>query len=153
MIWSWYLSVEIYLFIIAILLLMLARTHPHFAITIFTSFFISSFFTTAIIRIDNASVVRLVLNFEIDFTSSARHLLLSSNTTMSVNALAELNILYDQPWIRISPYIVGITFGCFLCKNMRKARIGIFTATAGKLFLPPHSENLLFAVKQVEFSL
>lgn len=71
------------------------------------------------------------MHFEFSF-STVRNLSLSSNTTMSENALAELNLLYDQPWIRVSPFIIGITFGCFLCKNMQKVRIGIFTATAGE---------------------
>lgn len=58
MIWSWFLSVEAYFFITATLLLLLSQIHPHFAITLFTSFFISSFFTTALIKNSGEPVSR-----------------------------------------------------------------------------------------------
>lgn len=48
------------------------------------------------------------------------------------NDLAETNILYDQPWTRISPYIIGIMFGCFLCKIKGKPNMRMIGAFTGK---------------------
>lgn len=53
-------------------------------------------------------------------------------TNIDSSLLAELNILFDQPWTRISPYIIGIGVGYYLCKTQNEIRMGLLRAITGK---------------------
>lgn len=53
-------------------------------------------------------------------------------TNIDSSLLAELNILFDQPWTRISPYIIGIGVGHYLCKIQNDIRMGLLRAISGK---------------------
>lgn len=53
-------------------------------------------------------------------------------TNIDSSLLAELNILFDQPWTRISPYIIGIGVGYYLCKTQNDIRMGLLRAISGK---------------------
>lgn len=55
------------------------------------------------------------------------------------------NGVYDQPLVRLGPYIFGIFFGCFLCSNNRKLSFNLPFKVAGNL--------LKFSFKFVAFDL
>lgn len=58
----------------------------------------------------------------------------SSVTTEHFDLTDATHMLDGEPWTRISPYIIGIMFGCFLCKLRGKNRLGIFGAFTGKKY-------------------
>lgn len=111
MVWSWYISLEVQFFVIASILMLLSKNHPKYTLTLCAAFFISSVLTTMLIRMEIKP--KTVLTYE--------------------DQLAIFNGLYDQPWIRIGPYLLGMSFGYILYKKECKINITRVVAVLSKL--------------------
>lgn len=48
--------------------------------------------------------------------------------------IAEFNGVYDQPWIRIAPFLLGMCLGYILFKTNETIRLNIFVVVSGKFF-------------------
>lgn len=47
--------------------------------------------------------------------------------------LANFNSLYEQPWVRIAPYLLGICLGYILDKKHQKIRMNMAVIICGKI--------------------
>lgn len=103
--WSWFISLEVQFFIVSSLLMLLSKNHPKYAMTLCSSFFISSIITSTLMKFDNG----------ITGNSTVNHLM--------ENQLSNYNMVIDQPWIRIGPYLIGMCFGYFL--HLKKSMIKV----------------------------
>ncbi|KAJ4446596.1 hypothetical protein ANN_13293, partial [Periplaneta americana] len=93
MIWSWYLANDTQFYTLGILLLLLSAKYFKLAVTSLFTFLVSSWFTTAVI----------VLN--------------SHHTPSIEEPLGLFDELYDKPWTRLGPYVVGMCVGWLLDKT------------------------------------
>lgn len=92
MLWSWYLADDTQFYIIGAIILIIAVRHFKLAATIMGVIIASSWVTTA----------------SIAFTHN--HM---PNTD---DPLALFDKIYDKPWTRIGPYLVGMSVGWILFK-------------------------------------
>lgn len=118
MLWSWYLANDTQFYIIGAIILIIAVRHLRIAATILVSFLVSSWLTTGIIAYNN------------------NHM---PNTD---DPLALFDMIYDKPWTRIGPYMIGMAVGWILfktdCKvklNKAKVAIGWSLSLATGLYL------------------
>lgn len=52
--------------------------------------------------------------------------------------IAEFNGVYDQPWIRIAPFLLGMCLGYILFKTNETIRLNIFVVVAGMIVIKKH---------------
>lgn len=69
------------------------------------------------------------------------HFILSVESESFLNVAAEyekeligFNGVYDQPWTRISPYLLGLCLGYILHRTKRQLKMHIIVVVLGKLF-------------------
>ncbi len=108
--WSWFFSLDCQFFVAASIILLIANNHPRYATVICMAFFVSSFVTTTIIRYNKRPKTSLAYEDQI----------------------AEFNSVYDQPWIRIAPFLLGMCLGYILFKTNETIRLNIFVIVTGK---------------------
>ncbi|XP_071451713.1 nose resistant to fluoxetine protein 6-like [Hetaerina americana] len=101
MMWSWYISDDTQFFMIGLFLVMFASSHFKWAAFTAGSILLTSWLTTAFIALDYDYMPRIT------------------------EPLALFDELYDKPWTRIGPHIIGLVAGWTLhttdCKlNLRK---------------------------------
>ncbi|GFG29906.1 hypothetical protein Cfor_09924 [Coptotermes formosanus] len=106
MLWSWYLADDTQFYVLGCMLLILAVSYFRVTAVLTVIFLTSSWFTTAFIAYNN------------------RH-----NPSVD-DPLALFDKIYDKPWTRLGPYLVGMTVGWILykmdCKiKMSKAAVVI----------------------------
>ncbi|KAJ9583177.1 hypothetical protein L9F63_022477 [Diploptera punctata] len=106
MIWSWYLANDTQFYTLGILLLLVSAKYFKLAVTSMFTFLVSSWFTTAVI----------VLN--------------THHMPSIEEPLGLFDELYDKPWTRLGPYVIGMCAGWILhttnCKiKMHKALVVI----------------------------
>ncbi|CAG9783363.1 unnamed protein product [Diatraea saccharalis] len=118
MLWSWYLSDDTQFYAVSAILLILATSHFKLSVSLTGVFFVSSLFTTGYVSWSNEHVP----NSEDPFT--------------------QFDKIYDKPWTRLGPYLVGMATGWILFKTNLKIRmnkiwvcIGWTVCTATLLFL------------------
>ncbi|KDR17635.1 nose resistant to fluoxetine protein 6-like [Zootermopsis nevadensis] len=93
MIWSWYLANDTQFYTLGIILLLLSSKWFKLAVMSLFTFLVSSWFTTALI-------------------------ILNSHHMPSIEEpLGLFDELYDKPWTRLGPYVVGMCVGWFLCRT------------------------------------
>ncbi|XP_023708555.1 nose resistant to fluoxetine protein 6 [Cryptotermes secundus] len=120
MIWSWYLANDTQFYTLGVILLLLSAKYFKLAVTSLFTFLISSWFTTAVI----------VLN--------------SHHRPSIEEPLGLFDEIYDKPWTRLGPYVVGMCAGWVLCKTnctikMHKAvAITGWTLSIGMTFILVH---------------
>nr|CAD7203226.1 unnamed protein product [Timema douglasi] len=90
--WSWYLSNDMQFFIIASFLLIMSSRYMSASVGILATLLVSSTLATGIISFSHGYVPTLD------------------------QQLSMLHILYDPPWTRIGPYIVGMVTGYLVVK-------------------------------------
>ncbi|XP_014468574.1 PREDICTED: nose resistant to fluoxetine protein 6-like [Dinoponera quadriceps] len=100
--WSWYLANDTQFYILGSIILIIGANFLPLATLIVTFFLIASWVTTALITLH----IRHVPSIQ--------------------DPMARFDILYDKPWTRIGPYLIGMATGWYLfrvnCKtNMKKA--------------------------------
>ncbi|KAK4883484.1 hypothetical protein RN001_006803 [Aquatica leii] len=109
MLWSWYLADDTQFYIVGAVLLILAVRHFKSAASLLVMFVVSSWMTTAYIAYSN------------------RHM------PGSDDPLALFDKIYDKPWTRLSPYLIGMCVGWFLFKTKCQLKMSKITVTAGWL--------------------
>ncbi|XP_053691463.1 O-acyltransferase like protein [Sabethes cyaneus] len=118
MLWSWYLADDTQFYIIGAVILIVAVRHFKFAAAMVTIFMISSWATTGYIAFTN------------------------NHMPNADDPFALFDKIYDKPWTRLGPYLVGMSVGWILfktnCKiNMSKVLVasGWITSTLMTLYL------------------
>ncbi|XP_060810433.1 O-acyltransferase like protein [Amyelois transitella] len=118
MLWSWYLSDDTQFYAVSAILLILATSHFKLSVSLTGVFFVSSLFTTGYVSWSNEHIP----NSEDPFT--------------------QFDKIYDKPWTRLGPYLIGMATGWILFKTNLKIRmkkvwawVGWTVCTATLLFL------------------
>ncbi|XP_039287756.1 nose resistant to fluoxetine protein 6 [Nilaparvata lugens] len=92
MLWSWYLADDTQFYVLGTILLIMAVKHFRAAASLMVVFLISSWCTTAYIAFSNKHMPNVD------------------------DPLALFDKIYDKPWTRFGPYLVGMATGWFLFK-------------------------------------
>ncbi|XP_052758807.1 uncharacterized protein LOC113522871 [Galleria mellonella] len=118
MLWSWYLSDDTQFYAVSAMLLILATSHFKLSVSLTGLFFLSSLFTTGYVSWSNEHI------------------------PSSEDPFTQFDKIYDKPWTRLGPYLVGMATGWILFKtnlNIRMGRVwawvGWTVCTATLLFL------------------
>ncbi|KAG8259127.1 hypothetical protein J6590_017305 [Homalodisca vitripennis] len=106
MLWSWYLANDTQFYIIGILILLVSIRHFRVAVAAFLAFLVSSWVVTGLVSVHYQYKVRVEEPF------------------------ALFDELYDKPWTRLGPYLVGMFSGWFLFKTKCKVHVSKFTTVA-----------------------
>ncbi|XP_063245161.1 O-acyltransferase like protein [Bacillus rossius redtenbacheri] len=109
MLWSWYLANDTQFFIIGIFILILAASHFRLAALTLVTFLLSSWCTTGLIAYSNKHI------------------------PSTDDPLALFDIIYDKPWTRLGPYLIGMATGWLLFKTNCTIRMNKVVTTAGWL--------------------
>ncbi|CAG2056080.1 unnamed protein product, partial [Timema podura] len=109
MVWSWYLANDTQFFILGAVLLILAVSHFRIAAFTLVTFLLSSWFTTGIIAYHNKHMPSMD------------------------DPLALFDKIYDKPWTRLGPYLVGMSVGWILYKTKCKITMNKLVVTIGWL--------------------
>ncbi|XP_071643855.1 nose resistant to fluoxetine protein 6-like isoform X1 [Temnothorax longispinosus] len=97
--WSWYLSADMQFFIIAVALLILSTMYFYIAIAILSALLIGSIFLTGYLSYIYEYIPTLDEQYRL------------------------MDVLYFPPWVRASPYIVGMIAGYILTQLNGKLRL------------------------------
>lgn len=98
MLWSWYLANDTQFYIIGAIILIVAVRHFQLAATTLFTFLFSSWITTAVIAFRN------------------------NHKPNIDDPLALFDKIYDKPWTRLGPYLIGMSVGWILFKTNSKIR-------------------------------
>ncbi|KAF5270287.1 hypothetical protein FQA39_LY08398 [Lamprigera yunnana] len=109
MLWSWYLSDDTQFYIVGAILLILAVRHFKSAASLLLIFVVSSWSTTGYIAYSN------------------------SHMPGADDPLALFDKIYDKPWTRLGPYLIGMCVGWFLFKTKCQIVMSKLVVTVGWL--------------------
>ncbi|XP_055297842.1 uncharacterized protein LOC129566166 isoform X2 [Sitodiplosis mosellana] len=90
MLWSWYLADDMQFYIWAIIILILSKRHGRTAVAIIVTFLLTSWVVSALVS----------LNFNYEHRTS--------------EPLESFGYLYEKPWTRLGPYVMGMMAGYVL---------------------------------------
>ncbi|XP_052737109.1 nose resistant to fluoxetine protein 6-like [Bicyclus anynana] len=107
MLWSWYLSDDTQFYAVSAILLILATSHFKLSAVLTGLFFLSSLVTTGFVSYSSEHIP----NSEDPFT--------------------QFDKIYDKPWTRLGPYLVGMATGWILFKTNLKIKMGMVWACVG----------------------
>ncbi|XP_034841069.1 nose resistant to fluoxetine protein 6-like [Maniola hyperantus] len=107
MLWSWYLSDDTQFYAVSAILLILATSHFKLSAVLTGLFFLSSLLTTGFVSYSSEHIP----NSEDPFT--------------------QFDKIYDKPWTRLGPYLVGMLTGWILFKTNLKIKMGVIWAWVG----------------------
>lgn len=99
MIWSWYVADDTQFYIVGAVILVLATSHFKVATFALTTLLLSSWLTTGYIALAN------------------------NHMPSSDDPLALFDKIYDKPWTRLGPYLIGMSMGYFLFKTDCKIKM------------------------------
>ncbi|KAF4518569.1 hypothetical protein B566_EDAN015380, partial [Ephemera danica] len=104
MIWSWYLAADTQFYLAGIILLLVFLRHPRVAVGLGLALLLASWTTTA------------AISYTLDHTPSIE------------KPFEMFDVLYDKPWTRFGPYLVGMATGWLLARtggNVKFTKIGV----------------------------
>nr|XP_014281990.1 nose resistant to fluoxetine protein 6 [Halyomorpha halys] len=107
MLWSWYLADDTQFYVLGVILLILAVKYFKAAAALMAFFLVSSWFTTGFIAYSNNHIPN------------------------EDDPLALFDKIYDKPWTRLGPYIVGMSVGWLLFKTNCKIKMNKATVITG----------------------
>ncbi|XP_059047455.1 nose resistant to fluoxetine protein 6-like [Achroia grisella] len=107
MVWSWYMANDTQFYVVGIIILLLSVKHPKLASISLGVVLVSSWITTIYISVWHQYKARIQEPFEM------------------------FDALYDKPWSRIGPYLVGMIVGWYLHKTKCQVRIPYWLVAAG----------------------
>ncbi|XP_065085856.1 O-acyltransferase like protein [Ochlerotatus camptorhynchus] len=107
MLWSWYLADDTQFYIIGAIILIIAVRHFKFAAGMLTVFMISSWATTAYIAFSN------------------------NHMPNADDPFALFDKIYDKPWTRLGPYLVGMCVGWILFRTNCKISMSKVVVISG----------------------
>lgn len=99
MLWSWYVADDTQFYIVGGVILILATNHFKIAAFALVTLLISSWATTGYIALVN------------------------NHMPSSDDPLALFDKIYDKPWTRLGPYLIGMSVGYFLFKTDCKVKM------------------------------
>ncbi|XP_047534911.1 nose resistant to fluoxetine protein 6-like [Vanessa atalanta] len=107
MVWSWYMANDTQFYVIGIILLLISVKHIRFAMVSLILVLVSSWATTIYVSVWHQYKARIQEPFEM------------------------FDPLYDKPWSRIGPYLVGMMVGWYLHKTKCQVRIPYWLVAVG----------------------
>lgn len=128
MLWSWYLADDTQFYIVGGVILILATNHFKIAAFALVSLLISSWVTTGYIALVNNHMPSLD------------------------DPLALFDKIYDKPWTRLGPYLIGMTVGYFLFKTDCKLKMSKTTVVVGWLLSFACLLSLLYGLYEAELT-
>ncbi|XP_036139325.1 nose resistant to fluoxetine protein 6 isoform X2 [Monomorium pharaonis] len=128
MLWSWYLADDTQFYIVGGVILILATNHFKIAAFALVSLLISSWATTGYIALVNNHMPSLD------------------------DPLALFDKIYDKPWTRLGPYLIGMTVGYFLFKTDCKVKMSKTTVVVGWLLSSACLLSLLYGLYETELA-
>ncbi|XP_028029724.1 uncharacterized protein LOC114242670 [Bombyx mandarina] len=128
MLWSWYLSDDTQFYAVSAILLILSTSHFKLSASLTGVFFVSSLVTTGYVSWSNDHIP----NSEDPFT--------------------QFDKIYDKPWTRLGPYLVGMLTGWILFKTNLKIRMSRIWAWVGWLICAATFLFLIFGLYNTELS-
>ncbi|KAL6265109.1 hypothetical protein P5V15_005199 [Pogonomyrmex californicus] len=128
MLWSWYLADDTQFYIVGGVILILATNHFKIAACALVSLLISSWATTGYIALVN------------------------NHMPSSDDPLALFDKIYDKPWTRLGPYLIGMSVGYFLFKTDCKMKMSKTTVVVGWLLSSACLLSLLYGLYEAELA-
>ncbi|XP_022113117.2 nose resistant to fluoxetine protein 6-like [Pieris rapae] len=128
MLWSWYLSDDTQFYAVSAILLILATSQFKLSLILTGVFFLSSLFTTGYVSWTSQHIP----NSEDPFT--------------------QFDKIYDKPWTRLGPYLVGMATGWILFKTNLKIRMSRIWAIVGWVVCTGTLLFLIFGLYRTELS-
>ncbi|XP_014469015.1 PREDICTED: nose resistant to fluoxetine protein 6-like isoform X2 [Dinoponera quadriceps] len=128
MLWSWYVADDTQFYIVGGVILVLATNHFKIAAFALVSLLVSSWLTTGYIALVN------------------------NHMPSSDDPLALFDKIYDKPWTRLGPYLIGMSVGYFLFKTDCKVRMSKTTVVVGWLLSSACLLSLLYGLYETELT-
>ncbi|XP_054007968.1 O-acyltransferase like protein-like isoform X1 [Hylaeus anthracinus] len=128
MIWSWYVADDTQFYIIGAVILILATNHFKIATFALSTLLLSSWLTTGYIALAN------------------------NHMPSSDDPLALFDKIYDKPWTRLGPYLIGMSMGYFLFKTDCKVKMTKTTVCVGWLLSSACLLSLLYGLYEADLS-
>ncbi|XP_076627063.1 O-acyltransferase like protein-like isoform X1 [Colletes latitarsis] len=128
MIWSWYVADDTQFYVVGAVILILATNHFKIATFALCTLLLSSWLTTGYIALAN------------------------NHMPSSDDPLALFDKIYDKPWTRLGPYLIGMSMGYFLFKTDCKVKMTKTTVCVGWLLSSAGLLSLLYGLYEAELS-
>ncbi|XP_049886800.1 nose resistant to fluoxetine protein 6-like isoform X2 [Pectinophora gossypiella] len=107
MVWSWYMANDTQFYVVGIILLLISVKHPKISWALLGLVLSTSWVTTIYISVWHQYKARIQEPFEM------------------------FDALYDKPWSRIGPYLIGMVVGWYLHKTKCKVRLPYWLVVVG----------------------
>ncbi|CAB3237057.1 unnamed protein product [Arctia plantaginis] len=107
MVWTWYMANDTQFYVVGIILLLISVKHPKFAMISLGLVMVSSWVTTIYISVWHQYKARIQEPFEM------------------------FDTLYDKPWSRIGPYLIGMIVGWYLHKTKCQLKLPYWLVAVG----------------------
>nr|XP_046473646.1 nose resistant to fluoxetine protein 6-like [Neodiprion pinetum] len=107
MVWSWYLANDTQFYTVGIIILIVAASFLYVGAALGVLFLVGSWIITAIVTLNTEHVPTIEEPF------------------------AHYESLYDKPWTRIGPYLIGMATGWFLFKTKCQIKMNMVTVAFG----------------------
>ncbi|XP_033228459.1 O-acyltransferase like protein isoform X2 [Belonocnema kinseyi] len=128
MLWSWYVADDTQFYVVGAVILILATNHFKIAAFLVITLLVSSWLTTGYIALIN-------------------------NHMPSIDdPLALFDKIYDKPWTRLGPYLIGMSVGYFLFKIDCKVKMSKTTVVVGWMLSSACLLSLLYGLYEAELS-
>ncbi|GLV44148.1 uncharacterized protein CBL_12556 [Carabus blaptoides fortunei] len=128
MLWSWYLSDDTQFYIVGAIILILANSYFKTASVLLVLLLVSSWSTTGYIAFVN------------------------SHMPSSDDPLALFDKIYDKPWTRLGPYLVGMAIGWLLFKTNCRIQMSKLTVLVGWLGSIAVLMSLVYGLYEADLS-
>ncbi|XP_066593755.1 nose resistant to fluoxetine protein 6-like isoform X2 [Prorops nasuta] len=128
MIWSWYVADDTQFYIVGAVMLILATNHFKIAAFSVVTLLVSSWLTTGYIALAN------------------------NHMPSSDDPLALFDKIYDKPWTRLGPYLIGMSVGYLLFKTDCKIKMSKATVVLGWLLSAMCLLSLLYGLYEAELA-
>ncbi|XP_022910626.1 nose resistant to fluoxetine protein 6 [Onthophagus taurus] len=128
MLWSWYLSDDTQFYVLGAIFLIVAASYFKTAVISMVVFLLSSWITTAYISYDN------------------------EHSPSTNDPLALFDKIYDKPWTRLGPYLIGMCSGWLLFKTNCRIRISLLGNLVGWLASAACLLSLVYGLYEVDLS-
>lgn len=128
MLWSWYVADDTQFYVVGAVILILATNHFKIAAFSVVTLMVSSWITTGYIALIN-------------------------NHMPSIDdPLALFDKIYDKPWTRLGPYLIGMSVGYYLFKTDCKVKMSKITVVLGWTLSSICLLSLLYGLYEAEIS-
>ncbi|XP_037932591.1 nose resistant to fluoxetine protein 6-like [Teleopsis dalmanni] len=128
MLWSWYLANDTQFYIIGVVILIIGVRHFKFSAFTTIVFLVSSWITTAVIAFSN------------------------NHRPDTDDPLALFDKIYDKPWTRLGPYLIGMAVGWILFRTNCKLRLHKLTVATGWILAMLNLFVLIFGLYRAQLS-